>query len=31
MAKAQAALQTIVDKDLAKQVFVTGFINPSSK
>ena len=31
MAKAQAALQTIVDKDLAKQVFVTRFINPSSK
>lgn len=31
MTKAQAALQTIVDKDLAKQVFVTGFINPSSK
>lgn len=29
--KAQEALQTIVDQGLAKQVFVTGFINPSNK
>ena len=29
--KAQHALEVIVDKNLAKQVFVTGFINPGRK
>ena len=30
-AKAQEVLQTIVEKDLAKQVFVTGFIRPTKE